>query len=160
MNYTVNELTGKLISKLTNKGQSMEPEINRPKVGVGIIVRKGKKFLLGKRGNSHGYGEWCFCGGHLEFGETIENCAKREVFEESGVRIKNLKVAFVTNDIFKKEKRHYITIFVKAEYSSGILKIKEPEKMQKLEWFLKKDIPSPLFLPIRNSIKKGYKIFE
>lgn len=138
----------------------MKSQINRPKVGVGVIVKKGNKFLLGKRNNSHGRGEWCFCGGHLEFGETIEACAKREVFEESGVKIKNLKTVFVTNDVFKKEKKHYITIFVKAEYSSGTLIIKEPLKMQELGWFLKKNIPKPLFLPIRNSIKKGYNVFD
>jgi len=61
----------------------------KPKVGVGIIVIKDNKVLLGKRKNSHGEGSWCFPGGHLEFNESLENCAKREVLEETGIEIKN-----------------------------------------------------------------------
>jgi len=62
----------------------------KPKVGVGIIVIKDNKVLLGKRKNSHGEGSWCFPGGHLEFNESLENCAKREVLEETGIEIKNI----------------------------------------------------------------------
>jgi 8-oxo-dGTP diphosphatase len=55
----------------------------RPKVGVAVIVVKDTRILLGKRVNSHGSGTWQFPGGHLEFGEPIEDCAKRELFEET-----------------------------------------------------------------------------
>ena len=84
----------------------------RPKVGVGVIIIKGNKVLLGKRKNSHGEGSWCFPGGHLEFNESLENCAKREVLEETGVKIKNIRFETITNDIFKDEGKHYITIFM------------------------------------------------
>ena len=47
-------------------------EQKHPKVGVGVIVRKGDKFLLGKRQGAHGEGTWAFAGGHLEFGEIID----------------------------------------------------------------------------------------
>jgi len=65
--------------------------INRPAVGVAVIVMKNGKLLLGKRLNSQGSGTWAFPGGHLELKESIENCAKREVFEETGLFIKNLQ---------------------------------------------------------------------
>ena len=65
---------------------------------------------MGKRKGSHGEGTWSVPGGHLEFGETIENCAKREVYEETGLVITDVTVAGITNDIFSEEETHYITI--------------------------------------------------
>jgi len=53
----------------------------RPLIGVASIVIKDKKVLLGKRKNAHGAGTWAFPGGHLEFNDSIENYAKRELFE-------------------------------------------------------------------------------
>ncbi len=83
---------------------------NRPKVGLGVCIRKDGKVLLGKRKNTHGEGDWCFPGGHLEFNETWEDCAIRETKEETGIKIKNIRLATATNDIFKKEGKHYITM--------------------------------------------------
>jgi len=51
----------------------------RPLIGVAVIVIKENRVLLGKRKNSHGSGTWAFPGGHLEFNESIEDCARREV---------------------------------------------------------------------------------
>ena len=51
------------------------PKVNnveRPKVGVGVMVFKDGKILLAKRKGSHGAGEYAFPGGHLEFGESFE----------------------------------------------------------------------------------------
>ena len=63
----------------------------KPKAGVGIMVLKDGKVLLGKRKGSHGEGEYAFPGGHLEYMESFEDCAKREVREECGVEIENLR---------------------------------------------------------------------
>lgn len=82
-------------------------EQNRPKVGVAVIIRKDNKILLGKRIGSHGAGTWAFPGGHLEFGETPEQCAQREVFEETGLLLENFLRHGYTNDIFNVENKHY-----------------------------------------------------
>src|SRR5205085_103309 len=55
----------------------MEPQ-RRPAVGVSVILLRGGLVLLGQRLASHGAGTWQFPGGHLEFGEAIEDCARRE----------------------------------------------------------------------------------
>ncbi len=52
------------------------------KVGIGVIVYQDNNVLLGKRKNSHGHGQWALPGGHLEFGETPEQCTIREVKQE------------------------------------------------------------------------------
>ncbi len=129
---------------------------DRPKVGLGVAVIKDGKVLLEKRKNYHGDGSWCFPGGHLEFGETWEECAKRETREEAGIEIKNLRFGTVTNDIFSKENKHYITIIMIAEYDSGEVQIMEPEKNEKWDWFEWDKLPSPLFIPLQNLIKQGF----
>src|SRR3989339_718967 len=59
-----------------------------PKVGVAVIIIKNGKVLMHKRKNSHGDGTWSLPGGHLEFNESLEECAQRETFEETGMKIK------------------------------------------------------------------------
>jgi 8-oxo-dGTP diphosphatase len=131
----------------------------RPKIGVGVVVRKDGKILLGKRKNSHGEGEWSFPGGHLEFKEAIEGCAKREVMEETGIKIKNLKLTTFTNDIFEKEGKHYVTLFVISDFDSGKLELKEPEKCEQWDWFSWNELPEPLFLPIKNLLSQEFNPF-
>lgn len=127
-------------------------EDKRPKIGVGVILQKDKKILLGKRISSHGSGSWSFPGGHLEFGESIEDCAKRETVEEVGIKIKNIKKIYFTNDFFEKEDKHYVTLFVTADFESGEVVNIEKEKCEKWEWFDTDSLPSPLFKPIENLI--------
>lgn len=129
---------------------------NRPKVGVGVIIFKDGKILLGKRKNSHGDGSWSFPGGHLEFAESWEDCARRETKEETNLNIKNIHFLTATNDIFITEEKHYITIFILADYDTGELKLLEKEKCEKWDWFDFENLPSPLFLPIENLLKSEF----
>jgi 8-oxo-dGTP diphosphatase len=130
----------------------------RPLIGVAVIVIKDNRVLLGKRKNSHGEGTWAFPGGHLEFNESIEDCAAREVFEETGIRIKNLRFGPYTNDIFDNENKHYVTIFVIAEHDSGTPELKEPHKCDKWKWFEWPPDAQPHFLPIKNLLKQNFKL--
>lgn len=130
-------------------------EYNRPKVGVGVIVVKDNKVLLGQRKNAHGEGSWAFPGGHLEMNETPEECAQRETLEEVGIRIKILKPVTFTNDIFENENKHYITLFILSEYDSGEVNVMEPDKCVRWEWFEWNNLPQPVFLSIQNLLKQN-----
>jgi 8-oxo-dGTP diphosphatase len=127
---------------------------NFPKVGVGVVVRKDNKYLLGLRKGSHGEGNWAYPGGHLEWFETWEECARREVLEETGLKIKNVKFLAATNDLFKAENKHYITIFMLADYASGKLVNREPEKCEEWKWFEWNKFPKNLFIPTANMRKR------
>ncbi len=131
-----------------------------PKIGVGVIVIKDNRVLLGKRKASHGEGSWCFPGGHLEFNEEIEDCARREVMEETGIQIKNPRMGTFTNDFFRKEGKHYVTLYVISEHNSGEPKIMEPEKCERWEWFEWNKLPKPLFIPVQNLLRQGYNPFK
>jgi 8-oxo-dGTP diphosphatase len=127
---------------------------NRPKVGTGVfIINNENQLLFLLRKGSHGEGSWCIPGGHLEFGESFLDSAKREVKEETGLKIKDIEVVGVTNDLFAKEKKHYVTIFMKALGWQGTPKIMEAEKCTKMGWFDLNNLPSPLFVSDINFFK-------
>jgi 8-oxo-dGTP diphosphatase len=134
--------------------------LNRPKAAVVAFVRKDKKILLGKRVFAHGTGTWGLPGGHLEYGETVEECARREVLEEANVKIKNIVPISYTEDFFPKEKCHYITIFVVCDFYSGQVKVNEPDKCEEWKWFDWNGLPKPLFVTLRNVLKQKFHPFE
>lgn len=102
-------------------------------VGVGVMLQHEGKYLVGLRKNSHGSGQWGFPGGHLELGETLEQCAVRETLEETGLCIKNVRFLRMMN--FREcLPKHYIDIIVLADYESGELQVKEPTKCLGWEW--------------------------
>lgn len=130
--------------------------IERPKVGVGVLIKRNGKILLGKRKNAHGTGSWSAPGGHLEYGESFAECGTREVEEETGLKVECLEFGTVTNDIFQEEGKHYITIIMIAEAATGEPEVQEPDKCEGWEWFSWDNLPEPLFLPISNVIKQGF----
>jgi 8-oxo-dGTP diphosphatase len=85
-------------------------------------------------------------GGHLEFGESWEDTARREVREETGLEIKNIRFGGVTNDVFPDEGKHYITIWMISDWESGVEEVREPEKCTELRWCNFDTLPKPLLL--------------
>jgi len=133
-------------------------EKERPKVGLGVIVIKKDKVLLGKRKNAHGTRTWCFPGGHLKFYKAFQDCALREIQEETWLIVDLIDTTTnnVTNDFFVQEKRHYIALYLRTEYVAGKPEVNEPEKWDWFEW---NKLPKPLFLPIVNLLKQEYNHF-
>lgn len=121
--------------------------MKHPKVGVGVIIQNAKnEILIGKRIGSHAP-YFSIPGGHLETGETFEEAAIKEVYEETGLLIKNPKVFGVTNNLrtYREENKHYISINLFANEYTGILTLKEPEKCEDWNWFSPTEIPYPHF---------------
>ena len=94
----------------TEKPTNTTTQVN-VRVGVGVLVKDPKspeKVFAGKRKGSHGAGKLALPGGHLEMFETWDVCGAREVEEETGLKIENIKFAHVTNDPMPDEgKRTY-----------------------------------------------------
>ena len=130
-----------------------------PKVGVGVIVRRSGRVLLGRRKGAHGAGTWQFPGGHLKYGESVQECARRELREETGLLLEELQLGPYTNDIFDEENRHYITLYAIGDLLKGDPELREPEKCEAWRWVEWSALPRPLFLPIQNLLKLGYDPF-
>jgi 8-oxo-dGTP diphosphatase len=137
--------------------QSSKPQV---RVGVAVLIRKENMFLFGKRKSLHGQGMWAPPGGHLEFGEEWEDCAKREVKEETSLVVDNVRLLSVTNDIHHSENRHYVTLFMLCDYESGQAKVMEPEKCEEWKWVEWDNLPRPLFLPVENLLKQKLELLH
>ncbi|GIU49029.1 NUDIX domain-containing protein [Shewanella sairae] len=120
------------------------------RVGVGVVIMRNGKILLGERVGSHGANTWATPGGHLEVGESIEACAARETLEETGLVVDSFENLSFTNDIFKAEDKHYVTLFLRAQYTGGEPIVTEPEKCKQWQWFELTNLPDPLFSPMIN----------
>lgn len=124
--------------------------MSRPQVGVAVIVQRDGRVLLLKRKGAHGEGTWAPPGGHLEFGEVLEECARRETQEETGVVISDIEFVAITNDVFVAEQRHYLTVWVEGTYESGQAAVAYPDKVEHVAWAAWDALPQPLFLPLQN----------
>lgn len=140
----------------------MEQKDLRPKIGIGVMIFKDGKLLLGKRKGSHGAGEYSFPGGHLEYMEGFEECAKREVLEEAGIKIKNVRFQVLGN-IKDYAPKHYVQIGLIADWESGEPKVLEPDKCENWEWYDIDNLPEPIFIPVKyiiESYKTGQNYFD
>ena len=112
--------------------------------GAGGIILHGNKVLLIKRQNAMVFNNlWANPGGKLEPGETVEECAVREVFEETGVTVKIIKKITDYEDYRDGALRGLYTGFLVA-YVSGEANIREPEKFSEMGWFALDALPQPL----------------
>lgn len=136
----------------------------KPKVGVGVgvMILKDNKVLLGKRHGDpakatsllHGAGTWTMPGGKLNFGDTFEAGAKRETKEETGLTINKIEVICVNQDMV--EAAHFVTIGLMATDFVGEPKIMEPDEITEWRWFDLDNLPTPLYLPSAK-ILENYK---
>jgi len=117
-------------------------------IGVGVLVWRDKQLLLGKRMMKDQKSCWQFPGGHLENGESVIECASREVREETGLKVKALRHLGFTDKAFVIGQQQYITLLVSGLYESGEAKTLEPDKCELWQWFDYQQLPAPLFKPI------------
>lgn len=127
-----------------------------PKIALGIILKDGKKVLLGQRRMAPGAESWAFPGGLLEFGESPLTCAKRELIEETGLTASVFTQGPYTNDVFERDNKHFVTLHVIAKYEGGTPNLRQPEKFKELKWFSWDQLPSPLHSSIQNLKRLGF----
>ena len=120
----------------------------RPLVGVGVALVRGGRVFLARRQRGHGAGAWASAGGHLEYGETLEQCARREALEELGVRPAALRILCVGNVIAYG--RHYLDVEFLADIGDQEPRPRAADgELGEYGWFPLDAPPEPLFQPMR-----------
>ncbi|XP_073221133.1 geranyl diphosphate phosphohydrolase isoform X2 [Cicer arietinum] len=99
-------------------------------------------------------------------GESFEECAAREVKEESGLDLSKNKIDFLTatNNVFldQPKKCHYVTIFMRVvldAFEQQVVQNLEPEKCDGWDWYDWEHLPHPLFGPLEKMLKGGFDPF-
>jgi 8-oxo-dGTP diphosphatase len=127
-------------------------------VVTGILVKHpdGRVLLVKKPDGVGPYaGMYLTPGGTLEPGERADDCAARELYEETGVRVANLQRVNFDDDItpnWKGEDRHFIMLLYTGDYESGDLQPTEgdDDNLEVIQWFSKEELPNlPLCPPLK-----------
>ena len=137
------------------EGVSEKSEEIYPKVGIGVMVMKGGKVLLGLRKGSHGEGLYAWPGGHMEYMESFEETARREVKEETGIEIDNVRFLRLYN-LKEYAPKHYCDIGLAADWASGEPRGMESDKCEGWAWYDMDELPSPLFATVPSYVE-AYK---
>ena len=137
----------------------MKKEEKKVGVGFGVMLLRNRKILLGKRNEDpkkasselKGEGTWTMPGGKLKYGESFEEGAKREVIEETGIRLNNAGVICINND--KNEYAHFVTIGLFSTQFEGEAKVMEPEEITEWRWFKSEELPKNIFPPSKKVLE-------
>ena len=97
-----------------------------------------------------GGGSWGSAGGHLEFGETLEDCARREAREEFGVEVGGLRYLCVSNVVAYG--RHYLDVEFLGDIGGQEPRLLEPDAFEGCGWFPLRSPPQPLFQAMRYAL--------
>lgn len=103
-----------------------------------VIVKNNGKILLTKRSELlvEG-GKWCLPGGGINKWERSIDGAKRELFEETGLKASNLKLLFVQEEIVKRLNLHANVYVYESDFKGNF---KTNWEVLEYEWFSKSDV--------------------
>jgi 8-oxo-dGTP diphosphatase len=129
-----------------------------PLFGVGVLVVRDGKVLLGRRTSPHGRDTWAPPGGKAEPGESEDEAARRELAEETGLAGAVPKVVAETTDTFPSGDT-WRTRWVLMDWVSGEAQVLEPDGVEDWGWYEWDRLPAPLFLPMASLVATGFDPF-
>jgi len=123
-----------------------------PRVAVTVFVIRDEKVLLGRKNGKIGYGSWGLPAGKLEFYESLEDCARRELEEETGLICDKMTFLHLNNDpLPNDDQTHWLSAGFLAEGVVGEPKLLEPDKCAEWKWFPLDNLPKDLWLGHKKS---------
>ncbi len=128
---------------LDDKAATLKREFpDHPLVGVGgVVIHRGRVLLI-RRGGEPLRGEWSIPGGLVELGEGLEEAARRELKEETGLDVEPLEVLEVFDRIFRERGRvryHFVIVDFACRLKSG--RLRPGSDVLEARWVRRADLP-------------------
>ena len=122
-------------------------EYPRPAVTADcVVITKGKepKVLLIQRGNEPFKGQWAFPGGFMNMDETTEQCAVRELEEETGLKVSKIRQIGAYSKVDRDPRGRTVTVAYLALIDNAE-KVKGLDDAAKAQWFSLSQLPKLAF---------------
>lgn len=133
-----------------------------PTVRVSVILpnEKGELLLIKHRKPTRSY--WVLPGGHLDYGETLEGCAVRELKEETNLAIRVERMLYVSEAIAPDQSRHIVNLYYLARLLGGELRRGEEEVLEEVKFIPFADLEKITLYPsvtqeLLSSYRKGFQ---
>ncbi len=95
----------------------------------GLIFKEDKILLIKRSDSKFASYKWDLPGGKLEFTENPVECLKREILEETGLKIDIQDIACVDNSFEERKGKQYVSLIYEGNYIDGTIKLsKEHEE--------------------------------
>ncbi|MDX9754866.1 MAG: NUDIX domain-containing protein [bacterium] len=113
---------------------------------VAVIIVEEDKILLVQH-EKHGQTYWLLPGGGVEFGETLEEAAKREMMEEANLTVEMGDLLFLSESIPPDQHRHVINYYFPATITGGHLQVGADDVLRDVQWHWIEDLPHLVVYP-------------
>ena len=131
-------------------------KLNQPLLTVDAVVLLNKhSIVLVKRRKPPFEGFWALPGGFVEYGETVEAAVEREVFEETGLKVRILKLIGVFSKPDRDPRGHVVSIAFLAEAVEG--KLRESDESFEVKAFKIEELPEKLAFDHREIIGEALR---
>jgi 8-oxo-dGTP diphosphatase len=114
-----------------------------PKLTVDAVIVKGDRVVLVKRKNNPFKDYWALPGGFMEYGEKVEDAVLREAKEETGLKVKIIKLTGVYSDPKRDPRGHIVSVVYLCNKVGGELKADTDAK--EVKWFNINEVPQLAF---------------
>jgi len=138
-----------------------KPGHSIPTTRVSVVVIEDNRILLVK----HRKGQkkyWILPGGRLEYGETFNECAVREIKEETGLDIVVERFLYLSEAIAPDRSRHIVNVYLKAKVTGGTMKLGNEPVLAGVDFVDVNELSRLTLFPpvgeeILNSLPNGFK---